>query len=82
MATLASVYSVSVLPVFAFRVDRLVALAPRMIRYPVMVSSWRSFQVRVTLLCSTWDAVRPVGAAGGWFFTLWVAVAVHGPLDS
>ena len=38
-------------------------------------------QVRVTLSWATWEAVRPVGAAGGSSFTRAVTVSVHGPLQ-
>ena len=47
------------------RVERLPASGPLMTRYPVMFVSWGSSQVRVRLSWLTWEAARPVGAAGG-----------------
>ena len=60
-----SVYSTLSLPVSSAMAVRLPASVPRSTRYPVMLASSGSVQLRVTLLWLTPEVVSPVGAAGG-----------------
>ena len=59
-----SVYSVSALPVSWARVDREFASVPRRTRYPLMLASSGSIQLRATLSWFTSEAVSPVGPPG------------------
>ena len=67
---MSSAYSVPTPPVFSSMVDRLSTLAPRRTRYPVILSSCGSFQLRVRTLWPTRARVSPVGAAGGSSFSV------------